>query len=30
MYGSTLHVEDAGRAVLAALELPSGVYTYER
>jgi len=29
-YGSTLHVEDAGRAVVAALELPSGVYTYER
>jgi nucleoside-diphosphate-sugar epimerase len=30
MYGSTLHVEDAGRAVVEALELPSGVYSYER
>jgi hypothetical protein len=30
MYGPTLHVEDAGRAVVEALGLPSGVYTYER
>jgi nucleoside-diphosphate-sugar epimerase len=25
-YGSTLHVADAGRALVAALELPSGIY----
>jgi nucleoside-diphosphate-sugar epimerase len=25
-YGSTLHVEDAGRALVAALALPSGIY----
>jgi nucleoside-diphosphate-sugar epimerase len=25
-YGSTLHVADAGRALVAALEIPSGVY----
>jgi nucleoside-diphosphate-sugar epimerase len=25
-YGATLHVSDAGRALLAALELPSGIY----
>ena len=28
-YGSTLHVDAAGRAVVAALELPSGTYAYE-
>jgi nucleoside-diphosphate-sugar epimerase len=25
-YGSTLHVADAGRALVAALEIPSGIY----
>ena len=25
-FGATLHVEDAGRALLAAIELPSGIY----
>jgi hypothetical protein len=30
MYGSTLHVEDAGRTVVEALALPSGVYHVDR
>jgi nucleoside-diphosphate-sugar epimerase len=25
-FGATLHVSDAGRALLAALSLPSGIY----
>jgi nucleoside-diphosphate-sugar epimerase len=25
-FGATLHVSDAGRALLAALTLPSGIY----
>jgi nucleoside-diphosphate-sugar epimerase len=25
-YGSTLHIDDAGRALVAALDLPSGIY----
>jgi nucleoside-diphosphate-sugar epimerase len=29
MYDSTLHVDVAGRAVVAALALPSGTYVYE-
>ncbi len=30
VYGSTLHVEDAGRALVAALALPSGIYRVDR
>jgi nucleoside-diphosphate-sugar epimerase len=29
-FGSTLHVEDAGRALVAALALPSGIYRVDR
>jgi uncharacterized protein YbjT (DUF2867 family) len=29
-YGSTLHVADAGKAILAAFDLPSGVYRVDR
>jgi NAD(P)-dependent dehydrogenase (short-subunit alcohol dehydrogenase family) len=30
LYGSTLHVDDAGRALLDALTLPSGTYVFSR
>lgn len=29
-FGATLHVEDAGRALLAALDVPSGIYNVTR
>ena len=30
IYGSTLHVDDAARALVAALDLPSGIYRVDR